>query len=198
MVWAALNSTLEGNAPVAAEPDAATRRRALDGFFRGIEGRAYRIAELATGRPDDALDLVQDSMLGFVKHYADKPPADWPALFYSVLDSRIRDWHRRDAVRRRWRVWFQNAPDEDEPTARVPGPEREEPGHVVAASAQRQALLQALRALPDRQRQAFLLRIWEGFDVATTARVMGCSPGSVKVHLFRAMAALRKHLEEHR
>lgn len=198
MVWTALHSTLQGTDPVAAEPEVTTRRHALNEFFRGIEARAYRIAELATGRADDALDLVQDSMLGFVKYYAEKPRDDWPALFHRVLDSRIRDWHRRDAVRRRWRVWFPSAPDDEEPTARVPAPECEEPAEVVAASAQRQALMQALKALPDRQRQAFLLRVWEGFDVATTARVMSCSTGSVKVHLFRAMAALRKRLEEHR
>ena len=55
--------------------------------------------------------------------------------------------------------------------------------------------MQALRQLPARQREAFGLRVLQELDVATTARIMGCSEGSVKTHLSRARDALQKQLE---
>jgi len=52
----------------------------------------------------------------------------------------------------------------------------------------------AVEKLPARQREAFMLRYWEEFDVAETAKVMGCSEGSVKTHCSRAVAALSASL----
>lgn len=74
------------------------------------------------------------------------------------------------------------------------------PGPAEADERQRawKALGQALRALPRRQREAFLLRELQGLSGGETAAAMGCSEGSVKTHLFRAQAALRAQLDDWR
>ena len=52
------------------------------------------------------------------------------------------------------------------------------------------AIEEEIGKLPPRQREAFIMRYWEDFDVAETAAAMGCSEGSVKTHCSRATHAL--------
>jgi len=173
------------------------RLAALDAFLRQVERRALRMAELSCGQREDALDIVQDAMLSFARRYAGHPQEEWPPLFHRVLDNRILDHHRRQTVRGRWMSWLSPRSEEDEsdPIAQVADAQEPGPLRRMADEAMLDTLQSALRALPHRQRQCFLLRIWEGLDVADTARAMDCSEGSVKTHLSRALARLREPLE---
>jgi RNA polymerase sigma-70 factor (ECF subfamily) len=177
----------------------AADERTLDQFLKNVERRALRMAELATANREEALDVVQDAMCGFVRHYANKPPAEWTPLFYRVLDNRLNDWHRRRQVRSRWLFSWSRSTDDDEADAIAEAPDANDPGPLLRLAGREAAaaLEAALARLPARQRQAFLLRVWEGLDVAATAKAMGCSEGSVKTHLSRALAALRRALEEY-
>lgn len=174
--------------------------RALERFLADIERRAFRAARLMLGDADDALDVVQDTMLKLVTTYAERPEAEWTPLFWSILRSRVTDLRRRRAVRNRFMVWFGSAHDADgeayDPIANAPDPGGDPAQQFVERTAL-ESIEAAVARLPARQREAFVLRVMEGLDGSATARAMGCSEGSVKTHLSRAMHALRAVLEEH-
>ncbi len=189
----------DGPAP-APEDAALDHSKELDKFLAEVERRAFRIAQVSLRDEDDALDVVQDAMLKLARNYSAKPSAEWRPLFYRILENGIRDLQRRRAVRKRLMVWLPG-PKED------PDEEAQDPIDSVAAGGadvpellmQDQAMAKletSLRALPARQREAFMLRNFEGLDVAETARAMGCSEGSVKTHYSRAVHTLREQLGE--
>jgi RNA polymerase sigma-70 factor (ECF subfamily) len=169
----------------------------MQNFLAAIEGRAFRIAQFATRNRDDALELVQEAMMKLVQNYADHDAGEWNALFHRILQSRIRDWQRRQSVRNRFRHWFTRADDEDTEDAleQLPAAAASDPAVQLGNEQFMNRLEAELGALPWRQQQAFLLRVWEGLDVAQTATAMQCSESAVKTHHARALEKLRGRLE---
>jgi len=104
-------------------------------------------------------------------------------------------------VRNRIMVWFGKKPSDDndyDVIAAAPDPIGRTPDEELSNSEAMQRLETAVHDLPVRQREAFMLRMFEGLNVAGTAVAMGCSEGSVKTHYSRAVHTLREQLEEHR
>jgi RNA polymerase sigma-70 factor (ECF subfamily) len=170
----------------------------LNEFLAGAERRAFRMAKFATGSTDDALDLLQKAMLDFVRRYANRPSKEWKPLFYRVLQSRIVDWQRRRSVRKRIFAWLGRGRNEDQEKdiQEAPDPAGSNPFEDVRRKEKWTMLEKAIRRLPRRQQQAFLLRAWEELDVAQAASAMGCSEGSIKTHYSRAVHTLRGLLQE--
>jgi len=170
----------------------------LEAFLREVEKRAYRIAAMGIGDRDEALDVVQDAMINLARRYARRPPAEWRPLFYRILSNRIRDWHRRRRVRDSILRFFGGQVGEDpDPVALARDPSANNPEQVAERAEAMEALERALAELPARQREAFVLRNFEGLDVAETALAMRCSDGSVKTHFSRATHRLREILDEY-
>lgn len=183
---------------LAGEDQALTLDLEMDRFLREIETRAYRFAVLGIGDRDEAFDVVQDSMISLVKRYAKRPAAEWRPLFYRILSNRIRDWHRRRRVRDTVLRYFGGQEGEvPDPVALARDQSHNNPMDVVARDAAMAELERALAELPARQREAFMLRTFEGLDVAQTAAAMGVSDGSVKTHFSRATHRLRELLSEY-
>ncbi len=175
----------------------------LSDFLKGVEKRAFKRTVYAVRSDDAALDIVQDAMIRLAEKYADRPPAELPLLFQRILSNATMDWFRREKVRNSVMQSLSefDPPDGDgdfdlldtlaalEDTFGTEGADE---------SVSRAQILHAIdaevAALPARQREAFLLRYLEEFDVAETAAAMGCSEGSVKTHCSRAVHALAKAL----
>ena len=174
------------------------RQQQLNRFLAGVERRALRFAEIAVRDRDEALDLVQEAMIKLAKNYSMRGEDEWTPLFYRILQNGIRDWHRRRAVRSRVMVWFTRPTEDDyDVVAEAPDPGGRTPDETLANDEAMQRLEVAIAALPPRQREAFMLRTFEGLDVAGTAKAMGVTAGSVKTHYSRAVHTLREELGEH-
>ncbi|OPG06644.1 SigE family RNA polymerase sigma factor [Microbispora sp. GKU 823] len=155
--------------------------RPPDGFAEFVAARGtslLRTAHLTCGASDDAEDVLQ-----------------------AALERACRNWHRlrRDAdpepyVRRiivnlaisraRRRALLRIIPTHSPPETPAPRADVE----------LRQVLMDGLRALPPRQRAAVVLRFWEDMTEAQTAKVLGCSVGTVKSQTAKALVRLRRLL----
>lgn len=192
MVW-------DGPAP-APEETLLEQTRELDKFLAEIERRAFRMAQVALRDPDDALDVVQDAMLKLARSYATRPSGEWRPLFYRILENGIRDLQRRRSVRKRFMTWLPGSKEDPDNEAQDPLDNVADSGLAVPERLMQDQAMEkletSLRELPARQREAFMLRNFEGLDVAETAAAMGCSVGSVKTHYSRAVHTLREQLGE--
>lgn len=174
----------------------------MDEFLQSIERRAFHMARMATGNRDDALDIVQEAMFKLVQKYSAKTASEWRPLFYRILNRKITDHYRRNAVKSRLfslaSFGMKSSDQGADLIDRAEGRKSDAPEATVARELQMEILSKAVAELPGRQRQAFMLRCWDGMSTAITAETMGCSQGSVKTHYSRAMHSLRASLEDYR
>ena len=181
---------------------------ALEQFLSDASERAFHVAYGALWDRETALDVVQESMLKLVEYYSGKPPAQWPALFRTVLNSKINDERRRRMLTQgKYRLLSLTgfgSPADDAARAQVEAdlPARQASDGTSAPEAELQDRLlgerihTAMQTLPARQRQVFLLRERQGLSIRETATTLGCSENAVKQHHFRALRALREQLAE--
>jgi len=185
--------------------DPLATQKELSDFLASVERRAFKQCVFSVQDDESALDIVQDSMMKLAEKYSARPPAELPLLFQRILQNGIRDHFRRQKVRSTWTTALSalGLGGEDDDADPLETLEVEELANIPASPAERMeqsqvmaAIEEAVKALPDRQREAFMLRYWEELDVSETAKVMGCSEGSVKTHCSRATHALAKALKE--
>ena len=152
----------------------------FDEFAAARLQAVLRFATALTGDPDLAKDLVQEVLIRASERWAAIGSPE--AYVRKMVVNEYLSWRRRS-----WRL--------------IPSGEGD---HIAAGASpdpadrcvERQALLGEMAKLPRRQRTALVLRYYEGFRDAEIAELMGCTPSTVRGHVFRALAVLRVELRE--
>jgi RNA polymerase sigma-70 factor (ECF subfamily) len=177
--------------------------RELSDFLEAVERRAFKQTVYAVRDDHSAFDIVQDAMMKLVEKYGDKPAVELPMLFQRILQNTMRDFWRRQKVRNLWTTLLSSfgvveGGEDQDPLEKIDVEDNsDEPSAQLEQSQTIKLIEKALEKLPTRQREAFVLRYWEEMDVAETAKVMGCSDGSVKTHCSRAVRSLAVELKKH-
>lgn len=154
-------------------------------FREYVAGRwkwLVQAAVLLTGDPWHAEDLAQTALVRVFGSWSRVRAADdMDAYTMRILINQNKNRFRRRRV-------------VEDLTAAPPEYEgRGGGGDPTSRSDQRADLMAALASLPKRQRQVVVLRYWEDYSEAQTARILGCSVGTVKSQASKALAKLRNH-----
>lgn len=169
-------------------------RQAFETLALRYMKRAYQIAFDFTRDGEEAKDLSQEAFLrafSQIKHFDRK--STFYTWLYRIVVNLCLDHHRR-----RGRIpWersdgkVRESAEQSEVADASSMPDQE----AIAGEAKRR-LGSALGALPGKQRTAFLLRNHHGLSISEIAKVMQTTEGTVRVHLHRAVAALRQSIAE--
>ena len=153
----------------------------FEDYVRASGPRLKRLAFLLTGDLNEAEDLLQSAYAKVMPHWGRVSGYEVPdAYMRRVMVSIRTSWWRRSRGREKL---VPEIPERGTGAISV--------GDTVVEN---QVLLGVLRALPDRQRAAVVLRHWCDLSEAETATTMGCSVGTVKSSTSKGLAHLRAAL----
>ncbi len=166
-------------------PEAAPAALDLASVYREHYRSLVRLASLLLDDVGTCEEVVQDAFVQvWQRGPALRTPDRLPAYLRSAVLNGARSQLRRRLVRRRHLAAVPAAAPAAEVTAMAGDPDR--------------AVLNALRSLPERQREVLALRYYLDLSEAEIAATLGISAGAVKTHAHRGLAALTEQLEDQR
>lgn len=173
---------------------AARDEGAFDQLVERYQGRAYRLAWSLLRDPEDARDISQEAFLRVYQSASRfRGDARFSTWFYRIIVNLALDERRR-------RRWWQSSVEPDRGDEEVALVERQpagdpDPGERVTEEQAVSRLWDAVRGLSPQQRAAVVLSVQEQLSTAEIAAVLDISEPTVRVHLHRAVQALRKTLK---
>jgi RNA polymerase sigma-70 factor, ECF subfamily len=191
---------MNGSPPVSPgdEELVALARTGDQGAFEALVERhkqkAYRIAFDFSRDREEAKDLSQEAFLRAYTHLGNfDGRSAFYTWFYRILVNVCLDYKRRKqrTTLEEFNEAVETQMEPSHPSQKPASPDQ----HVMATQLSRKVGA-ALEALPPRQRTAFILKNHQGLSIKEIAEMMQTAEGTVKVHLHRAVTALRQTLAE--
>jgi RNA polymerase sigma-70 factor, ECF subfamily len=172
---------------------------AFDTLVQRYQERAYRLAWSILRDAEEARDLSQDAFIRLYEAAGSfRGTARFSTWFYRILVNLCLDARRR----RRW--WYLRAASvEREDGSFESAVERqpaavEDPVSELSRAQVSAQLWKAVEKLSPQQRAALMLQVREELPTSEIAAVLRCSEATVRVHLHRALQALRKTMRDER
>jgi RNA polymerase sigma factor (sigma-70 family) len=154
--------------------------REVDDLYRKHGGEVYRYAYAVLGNHADAEDVTQTTFLNAYRALEQgvrpRKPSNW---LLTIASNAIKQRFRQEQAR----------PRQVELDDRIAGTEASDEGPSIGE------LLTALSKIPPQQRQALVLREFEGRSYAEIAEILGVTTSALETLLFRARRSLAEELE---
>ena len=188
--------------PLALAPELAANRAGLDDFDALVSSEQRRIYRflLAMLRDDEAAEtLTQECFLrAYQNRHQFRQESSVRTWLLRIAMNLARD-HTRSRRTQFWRKLFHlsspgDSEEMSEPMILEPADPRPSPERALLAREQARVVAESLKELSEQQRSVFLLRFVEEMSIEEIAQAMSVRPGTVKAHLFRAVATVRSRV----
>lgn len=188
-VWAVVSDREQELAelvPLAAAGDQRALRFVIDIVYPLV--LRYARARISGGKHPTAEDVAQEICLAVATSIGKFVDQGRPfmAFVYGIASNKVADAHRsfaRDL----------SNPTDDVPDVEIDGQSPEEYALLGDSS---NKVRQLLDLLSEKSREILILRVFVGLSAEETAQIVGSTPGAVRVAQHRALATLRKELEQ--
>jgi RNA polymerase sigma-70 factor (ECF subfamily) len=155
-------------------------------LLRQLQDPWYRMCLSLLGDAERARDATQETALRFLKQIAGyRGQSTLSTWSMGIVINVVREMRRAGG----------RTVSDDGQLADSRPAKGDVPDQAASAREQREVVRSLLTELPDRQREAVLLRFFEELSVEETAAAMNCAQGTVKATIHQALRTLKRKIE---
>jgi len=168
-------------------------KRAFDEIVERYKKMGFSLAYNLTGSIEDAEDISQEAFaIVYTQIKKFRGESSFKTWFYRIVLNLCKRHHRKKQLVSMIPLYFFNKEGEEEVIELMGG---SNPESELSARQVGRAIKEAVSQLSFKQREIFIMKHLKGMKISEISRILGCSEGTVKTHLFRAIRELQDKLK---